>query len=207
MRTLLEIPLWILANIICSAIPTAAVYHFGTTVLGWSQVQTGFYMSAMLLVTMTWGSWAALVWSRSRAIRIGLRASTVLPGLITFGIGLAGLWTGFGALYAWAIIMAAGLGTSVAAVALSKSLGVRPSKIGPSNMLAGLLAFPVVTTIISGLIGSVWYRFVTHPADGNWRSLVSFGAVMVTVLAIALISTVIPSVTSSFAQRISERLR
>lgn len=207
MRTLIEIPLWILANILCSIIPTAIAYQFGTQVLGWTQVQAGFYLTVMVIATMTWGSWAALIWSRSRAVRVGLRASTVLPGIVTSAIGVLGLWTGFGAVFAWALVIAAGIGTSVAAVLLSKKLGVRPSTFAAKNVLAGLVAFPFVTTMIAGVIGSVWYHFITHPVDGNWRSLVSFATVMVTVMAVALISTVIPALTSSFAQRATAKLR
>lgn len=206
MRTLVEIPLWILANVICSAIPTAIIYKIGTIALGWNHFQTGFYVSAMLVVTMTWGSWAALIWSRSSAVRIGLRASTMLPGMVTFGLGALGLWTGFGPTYAWALIMASGLGTSVAAVALHRSLGVRPTRLSQTNILTGLFGFPLITTAASGFIGGAWYSFVTSPADGNWRALVSFGAVMITVLAMALISTVIPAITSSVTQRATSRL-
>ncbi len=207
MRTLIEIPLWILANILCSIIPTAIAFQFGTQVLGWSPAQSAFYLSAMVLATMTWGSWAALIWSRSRAVRIGLRASTVLPGVVTSAIGVLGLWTGFGAVFAWAVMIAAGIGTSVAAVLLSKRLGVRPTTFAAKNVVAGLVAFPFVTTMIAGVIGGVWYHYITHPADGNWRSLAGFGTVMVTVMAVALISTVIPAVTSSFAQRAAAKLR
>lgn len=200
-KILVELPLWLLANIVCSALPIAAVYTYGTDVLGWSQVQTGFYMSAMLLVTMTWGSWAALIWSRSRAVRVGLRASTVLPGVATSLIGMAGLWSGFGPIYAWAIIIASGIGTSIAAVTLSKTFGVRPHSFSATQLVAGILGFPLLTTFVSSLIGGVWYHFVTNPADGNWRSLVSFSAIMVTVMAVALMSTIIPAVTSSLVQR------
>lgn len=194
-------PLWVVANIVCSALPTVAIHTYGKEILGWSHIQTGIYTWAMLLVTMTWGSWAALIWSRSRAVRVGLRASTVLPGVATSLIGVAGLWSGFGPIYAWAVIIASGLGTSVAAVTLSKAFGVRPQTLSATNVVAGIVGFPFITTLFSGLIGSVWYHFVADPAHGNWRSLVSFSAVMVTVMAFAMMSTVLPAVTSSFVQR------
>ena len=202
-RFVFELFLWNVANILCVALPTAATYFIGTAILGWGPAYLSFYLTSALLVTLTWGSWAGRVWTRNRAIRAGMLATTLIPGAITMAIGGIGLWVGFGAWYLWAGIIGAGVGTIAAAIGLARYF--RPDNVEPrvTQYLLGLFVYPVVTTAAAFAVASLWYNYVTNPASGDWRDIVSIATVYVTVLASVLISTVIPAALSSGLRKLS----
>ena len=196
-RFLVDILLWNAANVVSMLIPSALVFFIGKELLGWGPGFLSFYLTATILATLTWGSWAALVWTRSRPLRGAMQATTLFPGAITIGAGTAGLWIGFGAWYLWAGIIGAGLGMIAAALALVRFF--RPVNREPStaSYLFGFGVYPVATSAAALGIGALWYNFVTNPATGDWRGLISIATVYVTILAMALISTIVPATFSS----------
>ena len=198
---LIEIAAWVIANVVCVVLPTTAVYFIGTDILDWGPARTSFYVTMIALATLTWGSWAALIWTKTRVLRVAMRGSSVLPGLITIAFGVVGGWVGFGALYIWLMIIFSGAGMIVLSSTLSKTLGATAAPNQTIGLLAGGVGFPLLTTIVALGISGMWYQFVTNPFDGDWRSLISVATVMVSLLAMALVSTVVPAITSSFLQR------
>ncbi len=202
-RFILELLLWNVANVLCIAIPTAVTFILGKEFLGWGAGYLSFYVTSAVLVTLTWGSWAGLVWTRNRAIRGGMLATTLIPGLMTIAGGVVGLWVGFGAWFLWAGLIGAGVGMIAAAIGLSRFF--RPVHREPklSSYVFGLAVYPIATTALSLGVAALWYNFVTTPASGDWRDLVSVATLYVTVLASALVSTVIPAVLSSGLRKVS----
>jgi hypothetical protein len=202
-KTILELVLWNVSNVLCLLIPSAAVFFIGKNVLHWGPGFLSFYMTATVLATLTWGSWAALVWTRNRALRGGMQATTLLPGIITVVVGGFGFWVGVGAWYLWFGIIGAGVGMTAAAVALVRFF--RPVHRDPTtaSYAFGLGVYPLITTVLSLGIGSMWYNYITSPVGEDWRKLVSIATVYVTVLALSLVSTVIPAAVSSGLRKVS----
>lgn len=202
-RFILELFLWNIANVLCIAIPTIATFFIGKEMLGWGPGYLSFYVTSAVLVTVTWGSWAGLVWTRNRAIRGGMLATTLIPGLLTIIGGVVGLWVGFGAWFLWAGLIASGVGMIAAAVGLSRYF--RPVQREPklSSYVLGLGVYPLITTGVALGVAAMWYNFVTNPTSGDWRDIVSIATLYVTVIASALISTIIPAMISSSLRKVS----
>jgi hypothetical protein len=202
-KTILELVLWNVSNVLCLLIPSAAVFFIGKEFLHWGPGFLSFYMTATVLATLTWGSWAALVWTKNRALRGGMQATTLLPGIITVIAGGFGFWVGFGAWYLWLGMVAAGIGMVAAAVALVRYFRPVTREPGAASYVFGLGVYPLMTTALSLGIGSMWYNYVTSPAGDDWRNLDSIATLYVTVIALALVSTVIPAAVSSGLRKFS----
>lgn len=202
-RFIVEILLWNAANVLCLLIPSAVVFLVGKELLGWGPGYMSFYLTSTVLATLTWGSWASLVWTRNRALRGGMQFTTLLPGVLTVGAGGLGLWVGFGAWFIWAGLIAAGVGMLGAALALVRYFRPVNREPSASAYLFGFGVYPLATTAAGLAVGTLWYNFVTNPTSGDWRSIVSVATLYVTVLAMALISTVIPAVFSSGLRKVS----
>lgn len=202
-RFILELFLWNIANVVCIAIPTAATFFIGKEMLGWGPGYLSFYVTSAVLVSLTWGSWAGLVWTRNRAIRGGMLATTLIPGLLTVAGGSVGLWLGFGAWFLWVGLIGAGVGMIAAAIGLARFF--RPVHREPklSSYVFGLAVYPIATTLVSLGVAALWYNFVTSPSSGDWRDIVSIATLYVTVIASALISTVIPAMLSTGLRKVS----
>lgn len=201
-----ELIAWIFANVICVVAAVTAVFVIGEFA-GWGQGLKTFYVSAIAVASLTWGSWAALVWTRTRPIRVWMRFSTAIPGAITLAIGGLGAYVGVGALFAWIAIMLAGIGMMAAALILARRFGAQAASDPKRGLAIGLGLFPPIAVALSLVTGSLWYQFINNPMAGDWRSLLSIATVVVSILAMALISTVIPAVASSFCQHLCQRLR
>ncbi len=206
LRFLFEIFAWIVANVLCVVVATGAVAFLGKEFLGWGPARLSFYVTAMALASLTWGSWAALIWTKSRPLRAGMRGSTITPGIITIAIGGFGAYVGVGALPLWIGVMISGLAMIVVSTGLSKTVGMQASPNRWVGLAVGGLGFPLLTTAVAVGAGGMWYNFVNASFQDDFRSLASVATVMVTILAMALISTVIPSIVSSTLQRLSHYL-
>ncbi len=200
-----ELIAWIFANTLCVVAAVLAVAGIGE-LAGWSPGLKTFYISAIAVASLTWGSWAALVWTRTRPVRVWMRFSTAIPGAITLAIGGLGAYVGVGALFAWVSIMLAGIGMIVAALILARRFGAEAASDPRRGLAFGLGLFPPIAVGLSLVTGSLWYQFVNNPMSGDWRGLLSFATVIVSILAMALISTVIPAIASSLCQHLSRRL-
>lgn len=201
-RLIFEILLWNVANVICIALPTAATYFIGSS-LGWGPGYLSFFVPLAILSTVTWGSWAALVWTKNRGLRSGMKATILLPGLLTLLAGGAGLWVGFGAWWWYAGIIGAGVGQMAAGIGLARFFRPVRRKPAPANYFFGLLVYPLATTALALGVAAMWYTFVTSPSSGDWRDIISVATLYVSVLASALITTVIPSLMSSSLRKVA----
>ncbi|MFU8807374.1 MAG: hypothetical protein ACNA8W_26430 [Bradymonadaceae bacterium] len=54
-------------------------------------------------------------------------------------------------------------------------------------------------------MGYLWISYVTRPVSADWRSLFNVASFMVSVLSIALITTVIPALASRLCCEVSAR--
>lgn len=196
-----ELALWIVANTLCVVVPTAAVFFAGTHLLGWGPGHLSFYLTATALVTLTWGSWGALIWTRNPALRTSMRLTTLLPGVLVFALGLFGLYVGVGAWYIWGGLIASSLGMVASSAGLNRVFATGGNPRRSLSLGLGLGVYPLATTTFGMAAGALWYIYVTNPHSGDWRSLISIATLLITVMAIALISTVIPAAVSAIFRR------
>ena len=203
--TIGETFLWIVANVVCVIVPTASVYVAGDLLFDWGPAAMSFYVSAAAIASLTWGSWASLVWTRTRVLRTAQEVTALIPGVLIMAIGGLGLWTGFGKWVLWMIWIAAGGGVIATSLGLLK-LNHAQRGLRRFSIPMGLFAYPFLTTLLSGAVWGLWYNFVNNPTDGDWRSLVSIATVFVTVISIALTTTIIPCLVSTSLRRASATL-
>lgn len=216
LRILSEIVLWVVANVVCVAVPTALVYFVAMNFLGTGYHMASLYALGFGLASLTWGSWAALTWTRTRFLRVGMRGSTAIPGLIFAGIGVLIAKSGLG-LVPGVVMIGAGLGGVVISTLLSKSMGAKAARHMGAGLLAGLVAFPIVSSVLALSVGSLWMRFISvtvgdalfggcvGPSFHTIAGLFNMQTLMATVMLWTLVATIIPAVSSTLSQRICQR--
>jgi hypothetical protein len=200
-----ELGLWLLANLVCMGVPAALVYALGVEGHGmfWGKAQTLSYVVATLLLTSTWGSWGTLIWTRSRPLRAVQQAATMLPGVLTVVAGALLAYTGVGRFMIGLGVLGAGIGMLVSAVLLTGGLFTANRLPNWRQIVYGLTIYPVATTVFGGGIAAAWRWFVMGNADQSWRSLFTVATLMVTVLAVSLITTIIPAALSRAARELA----
>lgn len=186
----------------------------GTYFLGaffeWGMAMT--VVSAMIaaVMTLTWGSWGSLIWARRRAVRAGIESVTIVPGVLILALGFVGLYLGVGKSYLWLSLIVPSAGTVAVALLLarqSNQLARQQSEgFGRWRHVLAWTLYPAIAFGAAGLVGYLWFSYVTRPVSADWRSLFNLASFMVSVLAMALVTTVIPAMASRLCCEISARL-
>lgn len=198
-----ELGLWGLANTLCLAIVGGTLYGVGGVMLGWNPLKLSIIMTIGLLLTATWGSWATLIWTKNRGLRAVQQAMTMSPGVITLALGGVLLYLGFGTWYIAALVIAAGLGMSMSAVVLAGGVFTKNSVPSKLQYLLGVALFPLMCTVLAGLVAFAWLSFVPTPLWNNLQSFFSLATAMTFIMASTLISTMIPALCSRACQELS----
>ncbi len=200
-----ELAAWLFSNTLCLAAPLLGVYAYGTQVAHWGPSKLGFFMVLTAIVTSTWGSWGTLIWTRSRGLRAVQQAVTTLPGITLLVFGGILFYVGMGKWYVGAILAAAGLGNILAAVMLAGGVFTKNSTPTRLQYALGLLLFPLATTGAAGAVAALWYGFVSEPTAtvGTLKQLFTLATLGVTIMAMALTSTIIPAAMSRACQQLS----
>lgn len=200
-RIVAEIALWILANTLSLIVAGGLTYLTLRHFLEWSPAKTSTAVTFSLLLSLTWGSWASLVWTKTKALRRIQEVLTLIPGLLLILIGGAGLYFGIlGSRLFWVLWMISGAGVVATPLILLK---LNHNKIGTRkySIPLGLIAYPIITAVLSLLIWSVWYSNIRD--GGNWRSLFQMATLVTTIIGVALTTTIIPSIISTNLRRVS----
>ena len=200
---LTESALWTLSNALGVGVPVAAVYVILHGLMDAPMTRVSLAMSAAALLTLTWGSWASLVWAKNRMLRASMQMMTVIPGILLLLFAGLGFYVGRGSLLFWLALLTTGVGTIAASFMLARNVSMTAASDSPTNYLAGFGIFPMLATGAAGGVGYLWYVFVSNPLQTDWRSLFSFSFFFVTTLAIVLISTVVPAVTTVVCRRLA----
>ncbi len=199
-RILAEVTLWTLANALSLLVAGGLTYLTVRHFLDWSPSSTSVAVSAALLLSLTWGSWASLVWTKTKALRRIQEVLTLVPGLLLVLIGGLGIYSGIGGRLFWGLWMLSGAGVIGAPLVLLK---LNHNKIGTRkySIPLGLIAYPLLTTILSLLIWSLWYVNIRDLE--NWRALLQMATLVTTITGVALTTTIIPSIISTSLRRVS----
>jgi hypothetical protein len=200
-----ELGLWGLANVLCTGVATGLVYVVGREVMMWGEAQLVSYMIAALLLTATWGSWGTLIWTRSRALRAVQQGVTLLPGVLTVVAGALLVYTGLGKFLVGLGVLGAGIGMLVSAVLLSGGLFTANRLPNWRQIVYGLTIYPVATTALGGGVAVAWHWFVMGGASQSWRSIFTVASLMVTVMAVSLITTILPAALSRASRELAAR--
>ncbi|MBA2662317.1 MAG: hypothetical protein H0U74_08475 [Bradymonadaceae bacterium] len=202
-----ELLMWALASTLSSTLVVGGVY-LTSSMLEWGMTLRTFALLGAALLSLTWGSWASLIWTENRALRVVMEALTIVPGILILAMGLLGLYIGWGSWYLWAGLLVPSAGTIAAALLLSNDTVMR-MKTTPGSLkyLLGFTLFPAATALSAAAIAYLWWGFVTRPVESDWRSLLNVASFMVSVLSIALVTTVIPAMVSRTCRQLAASWR
>ena len=201
-RFSVELTLWSIANLLCIGLATSAVYLVGTNFLDWGPASVGFFVPLTAIMTSTWGAWSSLVWARNRGVRAGMYVSASIPGIVLMIAGAAGMWFFLKGWLVWTGFIVGGLAMVGVTSALCRRFNPRSHSVPTLSNLYGLFVHPIVTLGATGSVAAVWYTFVSS-SGGGWRNLGSLSTLMASLLAFALITTVIPAATSTLCRKLA----
>ncbi len=218
-RLLSESALSVGANLVSMGSALLATYLFASLLTERGGIATAGLITMAAIVSTTWGSWIGLSWTRNRVLRGGMKAVTLLPGLVLLIVSFGGIYVGLGSLLTWLALGVSALGTLATAVLLWRELPRTLAGHARSRLAAGFVLFPLLTSTGAILVGCLWHRFLfgvsSHAVaqysylaetfGWNISGLISFSTVMLTVLAFELCTTTLPALISATCRDVSSR--
>lgn len=194
-RLVAESSIWMSANLVCSAAALLVTY-VAVTVTSGSHTVLATALTVAGVVSLPWGSWISLSWTRTRPLRAAMKGITLVPGLMLLSAGGLGFYIGLGSILYWLMLMASALGTLAVTILLWRYMPRTSAQRSQGNLAIGFLLYPIATALGATAVGWAWYWFVTEPMATDWRNLLSIATVAATVLAVELTTTVIPAAFS-----------
>ena len=204
-----EFALWMLAGLFVSPLGLMAV---GTAkyLLGWSDTQWVVGSVAVGVLSLTWGSWAALLWTRSRVLQTLMIAAVVVPAILMI---IAGGWAFINIpdnrwVWKWGWLILAGHGAGALAVALyvcSRGLvGASTSAMVRSRQLVvGWTLYPLVVVFSGVGIIAATYALLPNLLAGDDGLLHTLAIWVVPSQGLALVTTVIPAAAAHLCDRLT----
>lgn len=204
-----ELAAWILATVTGVIVFSGAAYVFAPWLVDLTYALHGYsfdigqwsvvmFVTIASILSLTWGSWAALLWSKHPVSLVPIRGTTLAPGLGMLAVGLSGLYAGFTGWWVWAIVTSSALGTLAITVLMWPP---RPKtadyQSNLSQYIVGFTLFPVTTSVLSAIVARLWYVYATSTSmgwnPGDWFDVAT---VFATVLAVELCTTALPAVVA-----------
>jgi hypothetical protein len=193
---------WFGANLVCSAAALIVTYLTVTT-SGGGRLVLAPLLGAAGLLSLTWGSWISLTWTRNRPLRVAMKAITLIPGSLLLALAGIGIYSGFGSLFTWLLLMGSAIGTCAVAVMLWRRFPYATASRTNERLAFGFFVYPAVTALGAAAIFGIWFAFAQDPFSTaiHQRFDLGFGFIsyitsVVTALAVELTTTVIPAATS-----------
>jgi hypothetical protein len=205
-RVIKESALWMAANGATTGIALLATYLLVSLTTKGPVVLTSL-LGIAGLVSVTWGSWISLSWTRSLGLRAGMKGITLVPGLLLLTSAGVGFYVGIGSTLAWLALILSAIGTLTVTVLLWRYMPRASAQTSRENLAMGFLFYPIATSLTASAVGWMWLYFLTNPFHSDWRSLISMATVMVTVLAVELVTTALPAGFSMVCSQASTLLK
>ena len=199
-RLLSESAVWMAANLVSTGVALAVAYAIAAVGAG-GQAALVVALAIAGGISLTWGSWISLVWTRSRPLRAAMKGITLIPGLVLLGAGGFGFYVGLGSILWWLVLIASAVGTLASSVLLWQQMPRAAARRSPDNMAVGFIVYPVLTALGAAVVGWLWFSFISEPLLADWRELLNMATVVVTVLAVELTTTALPASFSMMASR------
>lgn len=204
-----ELALWVLAGLLMSAMALMAV---GTAryLLGWNDHQWIVASVGVGVLSLTWGSWAALLWTRSRVLKMLMVAVVAVPGIAML---LAGGWAFVNVpdnrwiwRWGWAVVAVHGIGAlAFGLYVCSRGLigGELVPEVRGRRLAMGWTLFPMV--VVAGSLGVVvsffaWMPDVACGGDGIGETLARW---TIPSQALVLVTTVLPAGAAYLCHRLT----
>lgn len=206
-----ELLLWGLASVLscCAAVGGA---YAASTLGGWRLSLEGFAVAAALILSLTWGSWASLVWTENRAVRVAMKFATLIPSLLMLAAGIIGFYAIPGRWFIWAGLFLMSAATLTAAITLSSDRIMRMKYTpGSTKYLFGFFVFPVLTTIAAIAVAYLAISFITQDfasfcRPSSWRSLFRLSTFMISMMSTVLITTFLPAAISRSCRNLAAKI-
>lgn len=191
-RLVAETSLWTGANAVAVGAAMIGAYLLSGAAFGTGVLSVGLVLAALTL-SLTWGSWVSLNWTRSHGLRAAQKAVTLFPGFLLMGTGAFGFYVGFGSLIFWGLLTISAFGTLASAVLLWRYFPRYEADITKTGLASGFLLYPFLTVFGAGVIGALWWWYLAEPVHTDWRNLFQLSTVFVSVLAVELCTTIVPA--------------
>ncbi len=203
-----EMALWLLAGIFLSLLSLAATSS-GKLLFGWTEAQWIITSAIVGALSLTWGSWAALLWTRSRTLKTLMLTMALLPGLLMVA---GGLWA-FLALpenrwiWRWGWLIIAGHGLGAVAITLMVAgrrvlAGSGPLTIRPRQLAVGWTVYPLL--VVAASVAVLVVAIALMP--DLWQCGTSFAETLarwtVPAQAMVLLSTAVPAAALKLCERL-----
>ena len=197
-----ESALWIGANALTTGVAILVAGALSPAACGGSTLCFSLFLFAAVC-SISWGSWISLSFAKSRGLRWGMKAVTLVPGLLLLGFGALGVYTRLGSMFFWFALVLSAVGTLATAVLLWREHPREAASLSTTRLANGFLVYPFLTVLGSSAVLSAWWWYLSQPMQADWRNLFQISTVLITVLAIELCTTVIPAGVSMLCSRVN----
>lgn len=207
--TVRELLMWCVAGV---AMPAVAVLSIaaGRGLLGWTESEWIVGSLAVGLASLTWGSWASLLWTRSRVLQTLMVAVVVIPGVVMV---LVGGWAFFNVpdnpwvwRWGWLIVCGHGLGAlAVAVLVCARRLlgGVGDASLRSRRMVLGWTVFPGLMAACGVGIAAVVFTLMPDLFADTETGVAQVVRWVVPSQALLLLSTVLPAGIAELCDRLT----
>lgn len=203
-----EMALWLLAGIFLSLLSLAATSS-GKLLFGWSEAEWIATSVIAGALSLTWGSWAALLWTRRRTLKTLMLTLILIPGLLMVA---GGLWA-FIALpenrwiwrWGWLIIAAHGVGAvAIALMVAGRKLvaDAEALEMRSRQLAVGWTLYPIVVVAASLAVLVVAMALMPDVFEGGMTLAETLARWTVPAQAMVLLSTAVPAGAHKLCDRL-----
>lgn len=205
-----EMALWLVAGMFLSLLSLAATSS-GKLLFGWSE---GEWIATSLIagaLSLTWGSWAALLWTRSRSLKTLMLTVMLIPGLLMVA---GGLWA-FVALpenrwiWRWGWLIIAGHGVGAVAIALMVGgrkvlASAQALEVRARQLAVGWTLYPIAVVGASLAVLVVAMALMPDLFEGGMTLAETLARWTVPAQAMVLLSTAVPAAAHKLCDRLAQ---
>ncbi len=193
-----ELALWVLIGLFLSAMALSAV-GAAKYVFGWSESQWVAGSVTLTLFSITWGSWAALLWTHSRVLKSLMVVVTALPGAL---MAIFGVWAFFNMpenpwvwRAGWLVVAGHGVGALAVVVLMAGRRMVARTQIQtrPRRLAIGWTLYPLLVVVGGVTVLAVSFALLPDLFCGEATTMASVARWVVPSQAIVLGTTVMPA--------------
>lgn len=204
-----ELGLWVLASVFMTAMAMLAATT-AKLLLGWSDYQWWVNLLVLGAASATWGSWAALLWTRNRVLKTLMVAVVVTPPLLVL---LAGSWAFLTVpdtrwLWKWGLLVVAAHGLGALAFSLYACtrwlLASATTRAERNRRLAvGWTVFPIVTVAAVVAVVAAGYVLMPDVVGCSDRFVEKLARWTIPSQALVLVTTVLPAGAAHLCHRLA----
>lgn len=205
-----EFALWILSSLFLTAMALLAMGS-AKTLLGWSDAQWLASSVLVVILSATWGSWASLIWTRSRALRALMVALASFPALLMIVVGVWAfihmpenryIWS-----WGWVLLAAHGVGGAamVALLGARSILEQTPLWLRSRRLALGWTLYPILITLGSVALVAGTFYLMPDLIGGSHASMESFLRWLIPSQALILLTTALPALSSEICRKLTRQ--